>query len=222
MKRITWGLILLWAASALFAQDAGEPQAIIRELSGTVEVKAPGAADWQPASRGQSLTRDTLISTGFKSGAMIAIGNSTLAVQPLTRLSLEDLTAAEGREKASFNLRTGRVRANVKAPAGGSAEFTVRSPQATASVRGTVFEFNGIDIRVDEGRVYFSGAGRSGTYVGAGHEARTVVETGRIASSGETAKEALVPSIPAGIESAPEVKALPPMTGDIDAGFVWL
>jgi hypothetical protein len=222
MKRMIRGLLLFWAASALFAQDADEPHAIIRDISGTVELKAPHAADWSPASRGQAITRDTLISTGFKSSALIAIGKSTLTVQPLTRLSLEELTLAEGGEKVALNLRTGRVRANVKPPAGGKTDFTVRSPSATASVRGTVFDFNGIDIRVDEGRVYFSGADRSGTYVGAGHEARTIVETGRIVSPGETAKEGLMPFVPAGVENTQEVKALPPMAGDIDAGFEWL
>jgi hypothetical protein len=227
MKKISWGLVLFWAGAALFAQNAIESQAIesqaiIREISGTVEVKAPDAAAWSPASRGQTLMRDTLISTGFKSSALIAIGNSTLSVQPLTRLSLEELTQTEGSEKVGLNLRTGRVRADVKPPVGGKTEFTVRSPSATASVRGTAFEFDGIDIRVDEGRVHFTGGDRSGTYVGAGHQARTNIETGRVASAGETAKEELVPFVPAGVDSVPEVKAVSPLTGDIDAGFVWL
>jgi hypothetical protein len=227
MKRMTWGLLLFLAGAAVFAQDAAEPQAVepqavIRELSGTVEVKASNAAAWSPASRGQTITRDTLVSTGFKSSALIAIGNSTLTVQPLTRLSLEELTLAGGSEKVSLSLRTGRVRANVKPPAEGKTDFTVRSPSATASVRGTVFEFNGIDLRVDEGRVHFTGNDRSGTYVGAGHQARTDTETGRVASAGETAKEELTPYVPAGVEIVPGTPAALPSSGDIDAGFEWL
>jgi hypothetical protein len=238
MKKISRAAIILAVSAALpaarpllFAQEASgspaiesqaiESQAIIREISGTVEIKASNAADWSPASRGQILGRNTLISTGFKSSVLIAIGNSTLSVRPLTRLSLEDLSAAEGGEKVDLNLRTGRVRANVKPPTEGKVEFTVRSPSATASVRGTSFEFNGTEIRVDEGRVHFTGNGRNGTYVGAGHLARADIETGRIAGAGETAKEELTPSVPAGVDPVPEARPLP-TAGDIDAGFEWL
>jgi hypothetical protein len=227
-----WGLLVFLAAPALFAQNTAETQAvqavqtselqaIIREISGTVEIKAANAAVWSPASRGQAISRDTLISTGFKSSALIAIGNSTLSVRPLTSLSLEELTAAEDGEKVALNLRTGRVRADVKPPATGRTDFTVRSPSSTASVRGTSFDFNGIDIRVDEGRVHFTGGDRSGTYVGAGHQARTDIETGRVATAGETAKEELAPSVPAGVESIQDF-TLPALAGDIDAGFDWL
>jgi hypothetical protein len=227
MKRRICGLVLFLAMAAplLFAQEA-----LIREISGTVEVKAANAADWSPAVRGQSIARSTLISTGFKSSALIVIGNSTLSVQPLTRLSLEELASAEGSEKVDLSLRTGRVRANVKPPAEGKIDFTVRSPSSTASVRGTSFEFNGIELRVAEGTVHLSGAGRNGTYVGAGHIARANIETGRITGAVETAQEELAPSVPAGADGGPAIKVLPPPAGnpavppagDIDAGFDWL
>jgi ferric-dicitrate binding protein FerR (iron transport regulator) len=103
---------------------------------------------------------------------------------------------------------------------GGTTEFTVRSPTATASVRGTAFEFDGIRLKVDEGRVHVSGGDRSGTYVGAGHLALTDIETGRTAGAAETAREELSPALPAGTESAPEI-VTEPSTGDIDAGFDW-
>jgi ferric-dicitrate binding protein FerR (iron transport regulator) len=227
MKKAMWSLLILCAAPGLFAQEANGSQetngsqAVIREITGTVEIKAPNAADWSPAARGQALTQNTLISTGFKSSALIAIGNSTLSVQSLTRLSLEEIIRSEGDEKVALNLRTGRVRANVKPPVGGKTDFTVRSPSATASVRGTVFEFNGIQIRVDEGRVHLAGDGGSGIYVGAGHLGRTDIETGHTVGPVETAREEVVVSVPAGVDSAPEVKTAPPSVGDIDAGFDW-
>jgi hypothetical protein len=215
------GFVFLPGLCALFAQEAGDSQMVIREISGTVEVKAPDAAAWVPASRGQVLELRSLISTGFKSNALIAIGNSLLSVQPLTRLSLEELIRAGKEEKVGLNLRTGRVRANVRPPEGGTTDFTVRSPTATASVRGTVFEFNGTELRVAEGRVHLSGGGQNGAYVGVGQLARTDIETGRTLGAAETAKEALVPAIPAGVDSTPEVLANVPIVGDIDAGFVW-
>jgi hypothetical protein len=217
MKKMVLGLAVLLGAQGLFAQ------AVIREINGTVEIKAPDEARWSPASRGQALGRNTLVSTGFKSGALIDIGNSTLSVQPLTRLSLEELIRAGENEKVDLNLRAGRIRANVKPPAGGKTEFTVRSPTATASVRGTDFEFNGITLRVDEGRVHLTGSGGVGAYVGADHVARMDIETGRVAGPAETAREELTPPIPAGVESVQDIPASPsaPVAGDIDAGFEW-
>jgi hypothetical protein len=220
IKKTLMGLLALWSAAALFPQEG--TRAVIREISGTVEVKAPGAAAWSPASRGQTLERSAMISTGFKSGALVAIGNSTLSVQPLTRLSLEELAAAESAEKVDINLRAGRVRANVKPPVGGTTSFTVRSPSATASVRGTEFEFNGIQLRVTEGRVHLTGGDGSGAYVGAGQAARISIETGQTTGAEETAREELTPSVPAGVDSVPAAApAAPPSSGDIDARFTW-
>jgi hypothetical protein len=221
------GLAVLLGIGGLFAQDAG--QAVVREISGTVEVKVPGAADWVPAERGQVLEIRTLISTGFKSSALLAIGNSALSVQPLTRLSLEELIRAGNSENVDLNLRAGRVRANVRPPVGGTTSFVIRSTMATASVRGTVFEFNGMELRVEEGRVHLSGDGGNGAYVGVGHLGRTDNETGRVAGAAETAREALSPAMPAGADQAPETPAaLPaagpaagPASGDIDAGIDW-
>jgi hypothetical protein len=215
------GFAFLLGMGGLFAQEAGTSQTVIREISGTVEVKTPDAVAWAPASRGQVLEQGMLISTGFRSSALIAIGNSTLTVQPLTRISLEELAQTGNSEKVDLNLRAGRVRANVKPPAGGTTEFAVRSPTATASVRGTEFEFNGIQLRVDEGRVHLTGNGGSGTYVGTGHLARTDIETGRAAGPAETTQEALTPEMPAGVDQTPAPAGLP-AAGDIEARFDWL
>jgi hypothetical protein len=221
MKTTIAGLMILLGTGVLFAQE-GSP-AFIRDLSGTVEVKAPGAATWNPARQGQELQRNTLVSTGFKSSVVIVLGNSTLTVQPLTRLSLEELIQIGTTEKVNVHLRIGRIRADVKPPVGGATEFTVRSPSATASVRGTIFDFDGIRLSVDEGRVHVTGGDRSGTYVGTGGRVLMDIESGRTASAAETAKEALVPALPAGITSVPdpEIVVDVPSSGDIKGEFGW-
>jgi hypothetical protein len=105
-------------------------------------------------------------------------------------------------------------------------EFTVRSPVATASVRGTSFEFDGTELKVDEGRVHVSGGDGAGAYVAAGHEAKTDMETGRTAGAPERAREELSPPVPAGVGgaaetlAAPEAPAASPVT-DMAAGFRW-
>jgi hypothetical protein len=157
-------LALLIPAAALSAQDAF---AEIRELSGTVEIQTAGG-HWTPARAGDKLGKSALISTGFKSTALLAVGNSTLVVRPLTRLSIEELARSQGDEEVNVFLRTGRVRAEVKAPEGRKTQFSVRSPSATASVRGTAFNFDTQNLSVSEGTVRFSGANGGAALVDSG------------------------------------------------------
>ncbi|MDR1059361.1 MAG: FecR family protein, partial [Treponema sp.] len=214
MKRTIAVTALLLGAAVLFAQEA-----VIREITGTVEVKGPGAAAWSPAARGQAVGRDVMISTGFKSSAVIAIGDSTLTVQPLTRLSLEELIRGDGRERVAINLRAGRIRAEVRPPEGMKTDFTVKSPVATASVRGTSFEFDGVALKVDEGRVHVAGGDGAGTYVAAGHEVKMDMETGRTSGVIERAREELTPPVPAGTGGAVEAPAAASPAADMAVGF---
>jgi hypothetical protein len=55
----------------LFAQEAGSGGAYIREFTGTVELKAPEAAAWRAAKKGDQLSKDTMISTGYNSSAVV-------------------------------------------------------------------------------------------------------------------------------------------------------
>ena len=132
-------------------------QAVIRELAGTVEIMRPGSDTWVAASRGQVLDEDTVISTGFRSTAVIALGSSLVTLRPLSRLTVTELSRIQETERVDLNLQTGRVRAEVTAPEGGRTEFNVRSTQATNSVRGTVFEFDTLGLVVLEGTVDFTG-----------------------------------------------------------------
>jgi hypothetical protein len=213
MKRITLGVAFLLAAAGLFAQEA-----VIREVYGTVELRKNGV--WIPARQGQKLGLQVLISTGLRSGALVAIGESTLSVRSLTRLSLEELVRTEGKETVNINLRTGRVRAEVNPPAGMATDFTVRSPMATASVRGTSFDFDGIEVRVDEGKVRLAGSDGAGTRVSAGHRAKMDSTTGRIAGAAETARLDMSPPAPAGAAASAGVSGAV-LTTDMTIGFRW-
>ena len=148
-------ILIFIAVPCIVAQQP--VQAVIKELAGTVEIKYAGSEIWEAASRGQTLAGDTTISTGFRSTAVITIGDSILTVRPLTRLTLTELTRNQDNEKVELNLQSGRVKADVKPPEGGKTEFVVKSPNSTSSVRGTVFEFDTINIEVYEGTVQFSG-----------------------------------------------------------------
>jgi hypothetical protein len=218
----------------LHAQEA----AFFRELSGTVEIKGPGSAAWVNAAPGGRIEKDTLISTGFKSAAVIVMGNSVITVRPVTRLTLEEIIRNQDGEQVSLYLQTGRIRADVKPPGGGKTDFTVRSPTATASVRGTSFEFDTENLRVDKGQVVYSLANGKAASVAAGGISY-VDETGNtVVSPFEAAAELLSPALPPGSGSGspvgdkapavippliPVIPPLPSSPSEIDAevGFRW-
>jgi hypothetical protein len=210
--------LLFGAGMVLYAQN---PRAVIEEVRGTVEIKAPGSSVWEAALPGRELTRDTQVSTGFKSSALVRLGNSTLLVKPLTRLSLGEIQAAADAERVDVQLSAGRIRANVTPPSNQPVNFTVRSPSATASVRGTVFEFDTQNLTVDEGSVQFSGADNTAVYVQAGQSSSPDPVSGKAAAPVETAS-AQTPPLPAGVEdlSVPADVIVP--TVEFRVGLQWL
>jgi hypothetical protein len=227
MKYAGFVVIFVMAGGFLYAQGADAPaSAFFREVSGTVEIKTAGSTVWVNAAKGDSIEQDTIISTGFRSTALIALGNSTLAVRPLTRLSLEEIIRNQNGEQVNLYLQTGRVRAKVNPPSGGTVDFTVKSPSATASVRGTSFDFDTENLRVEEGRVQYSLA--NGRRVSVGEQERSYVDeaNNRIASPFEAAREDAAPGLPPGSGSgspvADNAPALtPPQYGGAGVGFGW-
>jgi hypothetical protein len=157
--------VLFLVFAGAWSAAAQTLEAKFLEVTGTVEIKAAASPDWKRAAPGDLVERNTIISTGLKSSAVISIGSSLLDVRPLTMLTLEQLTRRGNTEETSLHLRTGRVRAAVTPPKGQSIDFTVGSPTVTASVRGTSFEFDGQRLRVENGRVLLTNTGGQKVYV---------------------------------------------------------
>jgi ferric-dicitrate binding protein FerR (iron transport regulator) len=139
-------------------------------MTGTVELKRARSNTWVAAAVGAQIESATVVSTGFRSTALLAIGNSTIVVRPLTRLTLDELMTQNNNETVNVNLNTGRIRVDVNPPAGGRSNFSVQSPSSTASVRGTAFEMDTVSIRVSEGAVSYSSGGSEPVIVSAGQE----------------------------------------------------
>ncbi|MDR0452287.1 MAG: FecR family protein [Treponema sp.] len=169
MKSILVCFGLCIGAAAAFSQDL---QARFVEVSGRVEIREAGSSGWKTAAPGLSVGGNTVIATGFRSSAVISLGSSRLGVRPLTMLTLEELTQRGGTEETSLYLRTGRVRATVDRPAGLAVDFKVRSPTVTASVRGTSFEFDGINLRVENGLVLLASPKGQKVYAAEGQRSR--------------------------------------------------
>ena len=199
MKKITTVVLIILCAAGLFAQQNAQ-FGEITEFSGTVEIKRAGQANFIPAKAGDTLAKDTIISTGFRSTALIRAGSTVLTVRPITRLSLSEIMSSTGAETLNVNLQVGRVKVDVNPPAGTRASMTIQSPMATASVRGTSFEFDTQSITVLEGTVTFQGSGNGYVLVSAG-------STSEINANGspmhpiETFTAQLWPSQPAGSDT---------------------
>ena len=182
MKRLLISTaIALALANGLFAQSA-----VVKEFTGKVEIKATAGA-WEPARIGMTLDAGASISTGFGSTALLDLGSSTLKVAPLTRMQLVELIARQGSVSTTLALKVGRVNADVKVAPGLRQNFTLKGPQATAAVRGTVFEFDGVSVNVVNGLVYLSNNQGQGRGVGAGEQSSTT--GGQLPSSGEKSAE---------------------------------
>jgi hypothetical protein len=161
--------------------SAQNPSAVIRELTGTVEVKRAGSENWVTARAGDSIALSSVISTGFRSTAILSAGSSTITVRPLTRLSIDELMNQDNTETVNLTLNTGRIRADVVSPAGNRASFTVQAPAASASVRGTSFEMDTAGIRVIEGEVSYSASASSKSVIlTTGQQARINTATGEL------------------------------------------
>jgi len=135
---VTVAALVSFSPAAVWAQSG-----TIRELTGEVELKHFGSNVFVRASVGDTVAQNTIISTGFRSDAVVAVGSSLITVRALTRLTLSEIQSAGNVESINVNLQTGRVRVEVTPPAGTRTDFSVQSPSSTASVRGTVFETDG-------------------------------------------------------------------------------
>jgi hypothetical protein len=152
IRFLVTALMALTTAVVLMAA----PQATLSNLKGKVEVKAAGASTWTPASEGMVLPILATVSTGFDSTVTIVVDKTTIAVKPLTRMTIDKLVQDQGKVTTSCYLRVGNAKASVKSAEGIKQDFKVGSPYSTASVRGTVFSFNGFDLSVEEGTVTFT------------------------------------------------------------------
>ncbi len=108
-------------------------------------VSVTGRADymkndqWTAAKAGDKLSKGTVIQTGFKSELVLKIQDSVVNVAPLTRMTIELLKSQEEKDSSSIYVATGSVSSEVNRTNNRKVGFTVRSPVATASVRGTKF-----------------------------------------------------------------------------------
>jgi hypothetical protein len=212
-------VLLLAGIAGVFAQEG---EAVILDVQGTVEVQDGGSAEWRAAAPGDRIGKNAAISTGFKSTALISLGNSRLSVRPLTRLTLEELVQGDNAEDVRVHLRTGRVRAEVRPPVGSRTDFTVRSPVVTASVRGTSFEFDTRHLYVHDGRVLLEGSNGQIVFVDEGQRSYVEESEQRLIPPFEAEAAFLTPALSELANTGSDTGGYAPAIAAPEAGFVSL
>ena len=135
MKRIILAIFLLVGSVTLFAATGAQDKAEVISFTGKAEYQT--AEGWIPVTVGAQLEQGTVISTGFKSSVVLSIGDSRFTVAALSRISIDKLVEDDSSYDTEMKLSTGKLQMDVKAKPGKTTAFTVKSPTATASVRGT-------------------------------------------------------------------------------------
>ncbi len=155
-------MVLMFTALPLCANDG-----VFRSVKGKVEYQLPGES-WKTAAVGTAVPTGAQISTGFRSEATLEIDTAILEIKPLTRMRIDELVEREGLVSTGLYLKVGRVRADVKKLEGLQNEFRLESTVSTAAVRGTSFEYDGVNVRVFTGSVWLANRFNIGTLVSAG------------------------------------------------------
>jgi len=163
MKRI--GTTIMAAAIALAVMCAGAWAAPVKAklvgVKGDVTARATMDAAWEKAAEGAMLPEGASVKTGADGEvSLVWPGGTAAKVYPLSILKVEASSRAGGASKTELNMEKGRVMSKVAKLQTSDSVFTVKTPVATAGVRGTTFDTaidpasNQATVAVVEGSVY--------------------------------------------------------------------
>ena len=149
-------MILIFSTILFCAVSFAENfSAQVVSVSGKAEVLRENT--WTALNEGDTLSGGDTIQTGFKSSLTLKIKESTVNVAALTRITVENLSQNSEKDNAQVFVRTGKVTSNVQKTEGKKVNFVVRTPVATASVRGTEFSvsngFSSTQVETTRGAV---------------------------------------------------------------------
>lgn len=157
MKKIILSFVLIFNLMSfkIFAENFS---AQVLQVSGKAEVL--NGTEWKVLSVGDTLQNGDTIQTGFKSSLVLKVKESTINVAALTRMTVEQLSGNSQKDDVRVFVKTGSVNSNVQKSPNKKLGFTVRTPVATASVRGTEFSventFNSVAVSTSRGSVAVS------------------------------------------------------------------
>lgn len=182
IRKILSILIVSLSMIPMFALEAK-----VVSVKGKVEIQEAGM--WVPVEKGDIIEKGTVISTGFNSELVVAVKNSTFTLGPLTRVTIENLVTKGNKDTTQIYIDSGSIAANVSNKGGRRTGFKVRSPVATASVRGTAFIVSSSGkLTVTEGLVAFGPAESSSSEVDTESVDENVSPDEAVADAGENSQ----------------------------------
>ncbi|NWJ43696.1 FecR domain-containing protein [Marine Group I thaumarchaeote] len=156
-------LLFLFICSSIVFSANVKVVAAISTLKGLVMVKPAGSRKYIPAYKGQMLKNGEWIKT--KNGVFVAIiflDGSNIKIQQQTEIQISSYRMTAKDLKINLEMSKGQAWSNV-ADQGAGGEFTITTPTAVASVKGTEFDLE-YDIEKGEttlivfaGEVEFAG-----------------------------------------------------------------
>ena len=150
MKNLVKKSLLLIFLSSSFSVFAAE--GVVTYIKGKVEVQRN--QNWVTLNVGDTINKSEMISTGFQSEVKIKVMDSVLSLGPVTRISLQELSSTQEKDKINIYLNTGTIRTKVNHTDNKRVSCQVRTPIGVASVRGTDFSVDDSNIiSVFEGKV---------------------------------------------------------------------
>jgi hypothetical protein len=130
-------------------------------VKGDVTARATADAAWAKVAEGAMLPEGASLKTGADGEVSLVWPDGTAAkLYPLSILKVEASSRAGGASKTELNMEKGRVMSKVAKLQTSDSVFTVKTPVATAGVRGTTFDTaidpasNQATVAVVEGSVY--------------------------------------------------------------------
>jgi hypothetical protein len=138
---LTFVLVSTIAVALFFPRPALGAQTSLTVLTGSVLVKDPAGGDFLAAQNGQLVAPGTTVKTGDDGNAVLTFfDGSTVTVEPGTEFTVKQFTVTSSgdliAEMEQISGRTWHVVTHILTP---SSKYNVKTPSATASVRGTAF-----------------------------------------------------------------------------------
>ncbi len=100
----------------------------------------PPGADWYPVTEGMQLPARTQIATGPGDSVTVETPDGArVGIKEMTMLTTSQLLTPKGRATYNFEVRMGEIEAKIPRQQVIRSDFSVQTPTATASVRGTTF-----------------------------------------------------------------------------------